>query len=332
MSYYADRIYLHAKIYALHNTLFKKRDYVELINAKKIHLAFPNYMPGSDETAYEANYIQLKEILFRQQIEKVLVLIQANKFYHDLFIAFLRLFELRNVKALAARAYNRPPHIQQWYNITPHNLFSREILEKDISPIDLKELLNGTYLHEAVQFDEPPAYEIIESTIDFLGVRHLFNFSKKLFSRSRNDFIDITARKIGTTRVLWHHRLKNYYNWNEERAAGYFEELDSLFNQPRGARKYAERAIKEITGTLENEFGQLLARKNHDLSLVEDFLENDFFEYISKRFFTDFDSINPVLSYLWLLYFQVRNIFRIVEGLRFSVPGSILSNKIICRD
>ena len=129
MNYYADRLYLHAKIHVLRSKLLRRNDYIEIINAKKANLAFPGLVSETDAK----DFTRVREIVFRSQIDKVIHFVGASEYYTDLFRSFLRFFEIGNFKLLLAKSFGRKALIEQWNDISPYNEFDKELLEKVIS-------------------------------------------------------------------------------------------------------------------------------------------------------------------------------------------------------
>ena len=67
MDAYADKNYLHAKIYALYDNLLKKTDYSEIINSKNLL----SILPASEPSLNTSDHIKIKETIFRNQITKL---------------------------------------------------------------------------------------------------------------------------------------------------------------------------------------------------------------------------------------------------------------------
>lgn len=327
MNHYADKAYLHAKIFALHNQLLRRNDYFEIINAKKAHLAFPGLISETDAR----DHIKVKEIIFRNQIQKILVLIKASSHYMELFRAFLRSFEANNFKLLLARASGRETVIEQWYDISPHNEFDKDLLSRDISLDEFKTLLANTCLKAVITDGFSLKYEVIESRIDFSAAAHFLDFSKKILFSQRRIFNEIMLRRIVLFKIVWTRRLKENYGWDDDRIMGYMTSLYDLIHEFKGE----EKLISDIERQMQKELDERLGTRESsgvvpEISDIENELEKYFRSYVWTMFSKDFHSIYCVVSYLWLLYYQIQNLFRIVEGFRFNVSPEILHKKIIC--
>jgi vacuolar-type H+-ATPase subunit C/Vma6 len=321
MNPYADKNYLHAKIHALRDQLLKRNDYIKIINAQKPHLAFPSLI--SEDDAEDHN--KAKEIIFRNQIKKLLLFIESSDCYRALFKAFLRFFETGNVKLLLAKAFGRTMVIEQWNDISPHNAFDKGLLQRNISLDEFKSLLGNTYLNNVIADDFPTRYEELESRIDFCAVRCFFNFSKEIFFPQSRIFQEVMLRKIILLRIVWNFRLSQNYGWYDDKISSHLAFLHDLIDEFNGKDELIINIERQINKELKQSSGSI-----PDVSDIENELERHFCSYIWKNFSRDFHSIYCVISYLWLLYYQIQNLFRIIEGLRFNVPPDIISKKIIC--
>jgi len=321
MNPYADKNYLHAKIHALRNQLLRQNDYIKIINAQKPHLAFPTLISEDDTEDHK----KAKEIIFRNQIKKLLLFIESSDCYRALFRAFLRFFETGNVKLLLAKAFGRTMVIEHWNDISPHNAFEKGLLRRDISLDELKSLLGNSYLKNVVADDFPTVYEKLESRLDFCAVRYFFNFSKEILFNQRSIFQEVMLRKIILLRVVWSFRLSQNYGWDDDKISSHLVSLYDLIDELNGKAELIIKIERQINRELNQSSGGIPG-----VSYIENELERYFWSYIWKNFSRDFHSIYCVISYLWLLYYQIQNLFRIIEGLRFNVSPDIISKKIIC--
>lgn len=324
---YADKTYLHAKIHALRDQFLKRGDYLEIINAKDAHLAFPGLISETDAQ----DHIRTKGIIFRNQIEQILRLVEANNSYRDLFLGFLRFFEANNFRLLLAKAFGRKMVIRQWYDITPYNELERDLLDREITLEGFNALVAGTYLEPVISDDGPHNYEEFESRIDFCVSASFLGFSKKILFSQRRIFNEIMLMRLVLLKILWSRRLEVNYGWDDTRILSH---MDFLFDLIRGVN-VREELIINIEKMLERELDRRLRVMESsdtvpEVSDIENELEKYFRSYISKIFSKDFHSIYCVISYLWLVYYQIQNLFRIIEGFRFNVPPEIVYDRIIC--
>jgi hypothetical protein len=63
---------------------------------------------------------------------------------------------------------------------------------------------------------------------------------------------------------------------------------------------------------------------------IERHLEQNYYTWVSSMFHRDFHSVYCVIAYLWLLFYQIRNLFRIIDGRRFGFSSEAILNKLIC--
>jgi hypothetical protein len=62
---------------------------------------------------------------------------------------------------------------------------------------------------------------------------------------------------------------------------------------------------------------------------IELHLEQKYYAWVSFMFHRDFHSLYCVVAYLWLLFYQIRNLFCIIDGRRFGFSSDEILNKII---
>jgi len=320
MNPYADKNYLHAKIHALRSQLLRRKDFIEIINAQKPHLAFPTLISES----VTEDLSKVKEIIFRHQIRKVLLFMESTTCYRALFEAFLRFFEAGNVKLLLAKAFGRTVAIEQWNDISPYNAFEKGLLRRDISLDEVKTLFANTYLKDVIADDFPYRYEELESRIDFCAAKYLFNFSKEILFNQRSIFQEVMVRKIVLLRIVWGFRLRKNYGWDDERISSHLASLYDLIDEFNGKNELIISIERQINRELNQSLGA-----THETSDIENELDRYFWSYMWKIFSREFHSIYCVISYLWLLYYQIQNLFRIIEGFRFNVAPDIISKKIM---
>ena len=321
MNPYADKNYLHAKIHALRDQLLKRNDYIKIINAQKPHLSFPALISETDTKDFSS----VKEKIFCNQIKKVLLFIESSDCYKDLFTSFLRFFEAGNVKLLLAKAFGRTTVIEQWNDISPYNAFDRDLLQREISLDKLKLLLGNTYLNNVTAGEFPFKYEELESRIDFYAVRCFFDFSKDILFSQRRIFQEVMLKKVVLLKIVWGFRLRQNYRWDDDTISSHLTSLYDFIDEFNGKAGLINKIERQVNKKLPQTLDQI-----SEVSDIENELERDFWAYIWKNFSRDFHSIHCVISYLWLLYYQIHNLFRIIEGFRFNVSTDIISKKIIC--
>jgi hypothetical protein len=318
-----DKTYVHAKINALHGYLLSKEDYHEIARSGKIQAAFPEILTEKETS----DIIRTKEIIFRHQIETFILLIGLNDFYGDFFRAFLLLFELSNIKHVLLRAYGKTRLFPQWNDVTPYNLLDPGFKKKEISRDELRSVFAGTLFSEAMNFDEPPSYEVLESNIDFLVLKNLLRFSRKLFPADMKIYNDTLTRKIISMKFIWDrrsekHHEKDFLQFNPEYIlydAGITEQEIEPIEKDISKKINAGYTAAGTPGAIS------------DNSQLELLLLRLFMSYVNKLSSKDFHSICPVLSYGWSLYYQIVNLFMIIEGLHLRVSPEIIMQRLICR-
>lgn len=315
MRYYADKDNLHVRIYAMRGRLLALKDYDSIVRNQE---AFFDRLSGTHD------HVEAKEMVFREQLAMVVHLAEATREYSSLFIAFLRQYEVSNAKLLLAKAFGRQS-LEQWYDIRPYAILDRSLLQQELSLDDIRAIMAGTYLEDV--YEDISSYECLENQVDISAARNLYTSSAQFLPESRKVFLDFMLRRIAVITMIWHWRLKQNYHWNDERIRLYLETFHNL-NLFGGHAWPQVRIVEEVL----NRRLEQLRKSGTQAPSAEDIeyhLEQYFYNWVSSMFHKDFHSIYCVVAYLWLLYYQVRNLFRIIEGMRFGLPPGEILKRII---
>jgi vacuolar-type H+-ATPase subunit C/Vma6 len=314
MKDYGDDDYLHARIYVMRGRLFSLRDYT---------LMARNPESFTDKRSGEFNPVDAKEAVFKEQLSGVISLAEATRKYAPLFLAFLRQYEASNAKIILAKAFGRES-LEQWYDIGPYAILEKNLLQKELAPDDIRMLLAGSYLSDVLE--DISSYERMEIRVDLCIARDLYTSSSAFLPEDRKAFQDLMLRRVAVMAVIWQRRLREGYGWGEERIRNYLENLlEGLNGRVWPQIRLVQESLEGRLEQMRKSGGQLPT-----VADVERHLEQYYFRWISTMFHRDFHSIHCVAAYLWLLYYQVRNLFRIIEGRRFGLSPDAVLEGIIC--
>lgn len=320
MNNLVDRTYVHAKIHALHGSLLSKEDYREIVRSGKIDALAPGIAGGMGL----AESIRAREIVFRRQIGTFILLIGLNDFYSDFFRSFLLLFELNNIKYLLLKEYARKPPVMQWYDVSPYNVIDIDAVKKDAGPDELRSRLEGTVFGDALELGERPSREMLETRLELVVLRNLARFSRRLYPADMRVYNDVMVRRAVSVKMVWEKRCAMH--------APVFPQLGlaDIFEGAGVTAREIGAVEKEMAGRAAAYAATGPPGEGNDIPALELFLDRLFMSYVGKIFPGDFHSIRPVLSYAWLLYRQILNLFMIIEGFHFKAdPGAIMGRLII---
>jgi vacuolar-type H+-ATPase subunit C/Vma6 len=315
MRNYADEVNLHARIYALKGRLLVLHDYASIIREQQAD-SF-KLSPGRD-------LIETKEILFREQIAPVIGLTEAYDKYAPLFLAYLQQFEVHNAKILLAKAAGRQSD-EQWYDIGRFAILGKGLLQKKLSLSEIRSLIADTYLED--DFKNTASYRQMEIHADICAARKLYHSSTSLSSQSQKEFQEMMRRRIAVLTVIWSYRMREYYRFRDEKIRFYAQKFHELCGSQ------AEPQIRTVEDALSRRVEQLHKGSGREPFAVdiERYLEQDYFTWVSSMFHRDFHSLYCVIAYLWLLFYQIRNLFRIIDGRRFGFSADTILAKLICK-
>jgi vacuolar-type H+-ATPase subunit C/Vma6 len=312
---YADEAYLHARIYAKRSRLLSLKDYVSMAGDQEV---FPEH-----KTDANPDPIAEEEEIFRGQIAEIMPLTEASISYTPIFVAFLRQFEALNAKCILAKAIGLKP-LEQWYDISPYAILPKDLLVESTGVDVIAPFLTGTYLE--IVLEDTSSYEQMETRVDLCAAKALYDSLSLLASDMKQDFLYLIARRIAITSTISAMRLKKTYQWEDERIGLYLARFHEAFN---GNPWPQVRVVQEA---LNRHLEHLRAGSPQEPSVVdmEQYLEQYYYNWISSMFHRDFNSIYCVIGYLWLLFYQIKNIFKILEGRRFGLSQEYILGRIIC--
>lgn len=314
MRNYADEVNIHARIYAMRSRLLSLRDYTLMLRDQET---------SSGKITGETDTTEAAETIFKEQIAPVINIAGACDRYKMIFLAYLRLYEVQNVKLLLAKASGRQS-VEQWYDIGPFAILDKDVLEKNLSIDELQSLLTGTYLED--DFRVLSRYRRMAILLDIVAFRNLYDVSASLSRQARTDFQEIILKRIAVLSVIWSHRLRVSYRLGEEKIRRYLTQIyDRLGIDAWPQVKAVEEDLSRHLEPLRKGGGQ-----EPSVADIERHLEQSFYIWIASAFHRDFHSIFCVVSYLWLLHYQIRNLLGIVEGRRFGFSTDAILSKLIC--
>lgn len=313
MRHYADDPNVHARIYAMRSRLMTFKDYVDMVREQ---MSFSGRSENSDD------FLEMKEMTFREQVKGVIHLAEAMSKYSPLFLGFLRQYEARNAKLLLARASGRAS-MELWYDIEPYAVLHRGLIDDTPGMEDLSSICAGTYLQDV--FSAAAPFERLEIRIDSCAAQMMVSAAVPLTAGVADLYRQIMLRRVAVLSVIWEWRLRDGYGWSLERTASFLGDLYGIFGgqvalQVKIVQEALNRRIERFRKS-----GLSIAQ----VADAEFLLEQYYFQWISSMFHLDFHSVSCVVSYLWLLYYQIRNIFCIIDGVRFRLSGEDILKRII---
>jgi vacuolar-type H+-ATPase subunit C/Vma6 len=314
MKHYADRVNLHARIYAMRGRLLAMRDYAAMVREQNDIVSKP-----SDNR----QWVEARENLFREQIAPVIALAEAYDKYASIFLAYLRQYEMNNARLLWAQAAGRETS-GEWYDIGPYASLDKSLLDKNLSLDEAGSLLAGTYLKD--DFKPASGYLRMDVNLDISAARNIYNASLSISGQAGGELREMILKRMAILTVIWSYRLRVYYHQSEDNIRLYFMKLNNLFNMnPESQIRAVEEDVTRQIEKLRKSGGQEPSAID-----IERYLEQNFYAWLSAMFHRDFHSVYCVVSYLWLLFYQIKNLFRIMDGRRFGMSADAILNDMIC--
>ncbi len=314
MRNYADIPNLHTRIYALRSRLYSLRDYALMIRE-------PQFLPAGISSIQDPT--QAKETIFAQQIAPVFNMATIHEPYTPFFIANLRQYETHNARIILARAAGYRS-IPQWYDIGPHATLDRGLLDQNPSMEDVKSLLADIYQDK--NFKTISSYRQLVIHLDDCTARSLYRSAELLVGPAAVEFRAMMLKRLAVMTLIWSYRLSVYHRIRDEKVRLYMDRFQKLYGGRAEYRVSLEQeALNEYLEQKRKDTGQ-----EPTVSEIEHYLEQGYYAWIAHVFHRDFHSIYCVVAYLWLLHYQIRNLFRIIDGRRFGLSSDALLSRLIC--
>ncbi len=314
---YADEANLHARIYAMRSRLLSLADYLSL--TRNTDELIHSNAPGAPDDVAKG------ETVFKEQIAHIFPLAEAVGIYKPLFLAFLRQFEAFNAKLIFAKAFGLQS-LEQWYDIGPYAIVESSLLRETTDLQSIQLLLAGTYLAPALE--DISSYERMEINVDLCVARSLYDASALFSHKAKLDYQELIGRRIAVTSMILSLRLKQNYHWDDAKTHEYLTNIYKAFDGNIGLQmKIVEDALDQYLKQTRNG-----GRQEQSVDNVEHYLERYYCRLVSAMFHRDFFSIYCVAAYLWLLFYQIRNLFKIIEGRRFGYSPEHILSRIVCNN
>jgi len=269
--------------------------------------------------------LSLRMRLCTKQIAPIIPLAEVSRTYAPLFLAFFHQFEALNAKLVLAKAFGLQS-LEQWYDIGPYAILEKRLLREEISLQNMRPLLEGTYLEDVL---ENAGYEDMERRVDLCAVKNLCSASDLFTREEKSDFQYLMGGWIAVISTIFSLRLKKTYQLADEKIRICLKEFRSAFGSTLGRQMKGMEEKLELDRHLE-QWDKKVLQKPAVIDF-EHLLEQSHFNWISSMFHRDFYSICSVVAYLWLLFYQIRNLFRIIEGRRFGFPPERILARIVCK-
>jgi len=322
MNFYADSNYIHARVYALHGELLTFRNYYDMARNRNLNLL----IPGLDAENIKNEYTAVKERLFENQAGIVMLLTEASASSREIFLLFLRCFEIQNLKLMCAAAFGLQPFPAVWYNIGGFASIGREMVPGAAGMDSVIENTAGTWMKYVFADKSVPGYGDAEQLIDNAIFGMVFDFWRSMRPGDRPGFLRLMSGFYSMLRITWSARLRNIYGIYPGDAGDYSG--PGIADQGEKVKRY----IREGDSRIARAFSLKPGAGGEELIRAERDMERFLYREVRRMFHDNFHSANTVVCYLVLLYRQIRNLFSIVDGLRFGLPVETIMENVICEE
>lgn len=326
---------VNSKIKSMEGRFLTKTQYLSLMECKSYADAI-RYL--KEETSYsdklseinvnEIHRGQLEIVLKREYIKNFYKLSHYfNGNYKKLFdILFMR-HEIEDLKVMLRSKYVGRNNDEIRALLYAYGPMSSINYDKLIAAKDISELIDN--LHDTVYYKE--IYPLIssankdglfrmENSLDFLYFNSIRRYSKKIDKEDAKVLHKMVGTYADLFNIQWIIRGRNYYNLSPEELMNYtISDGYKLKNENIKALCYV-KDDSELYELLKALPYRIVFNAEND---NEHFAERDILIYL-KKLFKSYERLNSmnissVISYLELLFLEVRDIISIVENIRYGV-------------
>ncbi|HNR95055.1 MAG TPA: V-type ATPase subunit, partial [Kiritimatiellia bacterium] len=162
--------------------------------------------------------------------------------------------------------------------------------------------------------------------LDDCTARNLYRSAELLAGSAAAEFREMMLKRLAVMTLIWSYRLGVHHRLPQEKVRFYMDKFQALYGGSAWYRVGLEQdALSAYLEQKRKDTGQ-----EPSVTDVEHYLEQTYYAWISRTFHRDFHSIYCVVSYLWLLYYQIRNLFRIIDGRRYGFGADAIIRRMIC--
>jgi hypothetical protein len=317
-----DRYFFHARINATHCRLLTMDDYGKIIRAGR----FDHLYPAAGSIGNEKEAMRARETVLRHHIAPLSRLMDISGFYAPLFSAFILLIELPNILALLRRAFGMDSSLLYWRDVSPHGILGNSLRDSSVSIDGLRAVLKDSPMAPALEYGDNPGFEELERRMEIHSLINLMGFSDTLGAGDRRIFNELIALKTASMKIMLGLRLRGYHPGKKPISLSALTEALPASGPTAEDMHEAEKALEaKIARSFNLSMDDPVV---NDLPELERFLERLFVMRAERIFFRDFHSAGAVISYAWLMHYQLRNLLAIIDGLHLRVPPDIMMKRI----
>jgi len=329
MKEYADKNYIRAKTFALRQCFLKKEEYIKIINSGSLIHMYPELSASIEKD----NYLELKKDIVAMELKGSIEILHSNeKFASTLKNSFYELEE-NNLRYIILNFIKSDFPVYQWFDFDYCNVIENNLKDKELSLHDLLSLLKQFN----IEIDDNEDFIMkdflnsnFESTLYFQKINIFFKLMRNLNKRDSERILYLSIFTIISNLYILAIRQRKNYKISENEISEFLENGIQKLEKLGIAKKnflsiyrYIDERVLQHGIVVDKEMVQV------DVSQVEVLLQNMHYSIVDKLYFSDFHSIISLICFQWFTFYQIKNLFTIIEGFRFNVSIDEISKRMV---
>ena len=235
------------------------------------------------------------------------------------------------MKALLVRADGRYTGDMPWFDISPFDLVPSSFRKKKADRARLFSLLPERYTGVLRNVSSSERYEHLEVALDMAIYNELAESMRYLHHRDAVILAGSLLLNITLLAITWQKRLTVLYRWNAKNAQSFVNEMaGDLMHSHHLLRKRYPDSLEYWKKLVPLSGAELHHGDYAELRKMEHSMHRRLYNEYRSWFFRDFHASWCVVSFIWLVYYQLQNLRGIVEGLRAKMHPDGIYSLLVC--
>jgi len=324
--------YIQAKLHGIHSKSIIGENYDKIKKINSIEKLAKELFPDENFLYTGSEIYNEIEKKYKYKIFKQLNYVAKYfEFKNKLINNMLLKYELDNIKLILNAYFLKHKSIGEMFELSIINILDyKEIKKLDLSNFEnIRSILADTdfsFLIPLILETEYPF--IIENTLDkyyfSILADSLKTFNKYIYS----DLKEVLIYEMNWQNIIWAFRTKIYYKKSFKNVSDTFishkwlipvEKLEPIFNLT-----FTPGQSENLLTTLPPSYYNFILNyfnKEGEFNVVafEEKITENVINHYTKFFFIENFNILPIVSFIYLKYFEYNNIIKITESLRYNL-------------
>lgn len=171
-------------------------------------------------------------------------------------------------------------------------------------------------------------YFSIAMGLDALYYDAYWHECSKLRAHERTALERLIGSEIDMLNIIWIYRGKKYFKFSDEMIYTYLLPVNYRLTENTIKQLVSAKTVEEMVAAAGNTGYKRLFRRLSDGFYIEENLRRDMYKLAKSVFRTSPDTVAGLVAYLDLKEFEILNIVRVIEGIRYGLNKEALKKHI----